>query len=208
MRQPGNVDEGTAQTDWLEVEKRRGISVKTACARLEYGGGVVQLIDTPGHVDFAGEVERSLAALDGAVLVLSAVASIRIDFVAAYWLPLLLLVLSGTLWNVFMVLYFAPKLFKVAWFERAIAEFGQAMGVTATGLLLLRTVDPENKTCAASAFGYKQLFHEPFMGGGIITSLALPLVMVKGGLLFWIISMAGVIFWLLLWFFVLRGRTE
>ena len=46
------------------------------------------------------------------------------------------------------------------------------------------------------------------MGGGIITSLALPLVMVKGGLLFWIISMAGVIFWLLLWFFVLRGRTE
>ena len=127
-----------------------------------------------------------------------------------------------------MVLYFAPKLFKVAWFERAIAEFGQAMGVTATGLLLLRTVDPENKTCAASAFGYKQLFHEPFMGGGIITSLALPLVMAKGrtairearrypagaaapakgGLLFWIISMAGVIFWLLLWFFVLRGRTE
>ena len=73
VRQPGNVDEGTAQTDWLEVEKRRGISVKTACARLEYGGGVVQLIDTPGHVDFAGEVERSLAALDGAVLVLSAV---------------------------------------------------------------------------------------------------------------------------------------
>ena len=54
VRQPGNVDEGTAQTDWLEVEKRRGISVKTACARLEYGGGVVQLIDTPGHVDFAG----------------------------------------------------------------------------------------------------------------------------------------------------------
>lgn len=154
-----------------------------------------------------GQMQRLAgAALD--FLVLSAVASIRIDFVAAYWLPLLLLVLSGTLWNVFMVLYFAPKLFKVAWFERAIAEFGQAMGVTATGLLLLRTVDPENKTCAASAFGYKQLFHEPFMGGGIITSLALPLVMVKGGLLFWIISMAGVIFWLLLWFFVLRGRTE
>ena len=154
-----------------------------------------------------GQMQRLAgAALD--FLVLSAVASIRIDFVAAYWLPLLLLVLSGTLWNVFMVLYFAPKLFKVAWFERAIAEFGQAMGVTATGLLLLRTVDPENKTCAASAFGYKQLFHEPFMGGEIITSLALPLVMVKGGLLFWIISMAGVIFWLLLWFFVLRGRTE
>lgn len=77
VRQPGNVDEGTAQTDWLEVEKRRGISVKTACARLEYGGGVVQLIDTPGHVDFAGEVERSLAALDGAVLVLSAVEGVQ-----------------------------------------------------------------------------------------------------------------------------------
>ncbi len=154
-----------------------------------------------------GQMQRLAgAALD--FLVLSAVASIRLYFVAAYWLPMLLLIVFGTLWNILCVLYLGPKLFKVDWFERSIAEFGQAMGVTATGLLLLRTVDPENKTCAASAFGYKQLFHEPFMGGGIITSLALPLVITQGGLIFWVLSVAAVIFWFLLWFFVLRGRTE
>ncbi len=77
LRQAGDVDSGTTRTDWLAVEKRRGISVKTACARLEMDGCVVQIVDTPGHVDFAGEVERSLAALDGAVLVVSAVEGVQ-----------------------------------------------------------------------------------------------------------------------------------
>lgn len=71
IRKAGSVDQGTAQTDWLEVERRRGISVKTACAEVHFEGNVIQLVDTPGHVDFAAEVARSLQALDGAVLVIS-----------------------------------------------------------------------------------------------------------------------------------------
>lgn len=71
IRRAGSVDQGTAQTDWLEVERRRGISVKTACAEIRFGGDIIQLVDTPGHVDFAAEVARSLQALDGAVLVIS-----------------------------------------------------------------------------------------------------------------------------------------
>ena len=55
------------------------------------------------------------------------------------------------------------------------------MGVTATGLLLLRTVDPDCKTEAASAFASKQLLHEPFMGGGLWTGLAIPLLALWGG---------------------------
>ncbi len=68
LRRAGRVDDGTAQTDWLEVERRRGISVRAASSRLHYGDAVINIIDTPGHVDFAGEVERSLAALDCAIL--------------------------------------------------------------------------------------------------------------------------------------------
>lgn len=151
-----------------------------------------------------GQVQRIAgASLD--FLVLSAVATIQLGFVAAHWLPLLILAAGGTLWNLFALLYLAPRLFKVDWFERAIAEFGQMMGVTATGLLLLRTADPENKSCAQTAFGSKQLFHEPIMGGGIWTSMALPLVMNLGGWpVFWI-SVAAIVVWCVVWALFLRS---
>lgn len=71
IRSAGSVDQGTAQTDWMDVERRRGISVKNACAEVPYKDSVIQIVDTPGHVDFAAEVARSLQALDGAVLVIS-----------------------------------------------------------------------------------------------------------------------------------------
>ena len=71
IRQAGSVDQGTAHTDSLPVEQRRGISVRSACVRLCWRDCEIQLIDTPGHVDFSAEIERALWALDGAVLVVS-----------------------------------------------------------------------------------------------------------------------------------------
>ncbi len=77
IRSAGSVDAGTAATDSLSIEKQRGISVRTAAASTEWKGITINLIDTPGHVDFAGEVERALTALDYAVVVVSAVEGVR-----------------------------------------------------------------------------------------------------------------------------------
>ncbi len=71
IRQTGSVDRGTAHTDRLDVERRRGISVQAACAPLQWNGARINLIDTPGHADFAAEIERSMWALDAAVLLVS-----------------------------------------------------------------------------------------------------------------------------------------
>lgn len=72
IRVSGAVDSGTAHTDRMEIERRRGISVRATCVPLDWKDTTIALIDTPGHADFAAEVERSIWALDGAVLVLSA----------------------------------------------------------------------------------------------------------------------------------------
>lgn len=139
-------------------------------------------------------------------LVVSAIAMINLSLITAKIIPLLLVVLVGILWNVFCVMFLAKRLLPDAWFERAIAEMGQSMGVTATGLLLLRVVDPEQETPAYSAFGYKQLLHEPFMGGGIWTSVAMPLCVMSGSWLVLFISLGAIAVWLLVWFLLFRSQ--
>jgi len=138
------------------------------------GGILLQIVMV--RLRLAPLIERPLieriagAALD--VTIVTALASLSLTAIGSNFAPFAVLSIAGIVWNLFVFLYFAPRILPTYWFERGIGDMGQAMGVTATGILLIRMVDPENKSGAFESFAYKQLFFEPIVGGGLFTAAA------------------------------------
>ena len=98
VKKLGRVDQGTAHTDRMDVEKQRGISVQSCPVVFEYEKNQYYLIDTPGHLDFTSQVETALQVIDGAVIIISAVDGIRphtqiiMDQVKKYQIPTVLFI--------------------------------------------------------------------------------------------------------------------
>ena len=140
---------------------------------------------------------KNIAGLALDVVVVTALASISLKGLSSNWVAFVILSVVGILWNVFVFLVLAPRLIPNRWFERGLGDFGQSMGVTATGILLIRMVDPKNQSGAFESFAYKQLLFEPIVGGGLFTAAAPALIvqwgpwsvltLTAGLLLFWLV---------------------
>ncbi|MBM7097179.1 sodium:glutamate symporter [Bacillus sp. H-16] len=131
------------------------------------------------------------------VLIVSALATVSLTVIGDNLAAFVTLAVAGVVWNVFAFVVLAPKMIPQYWFERGIGDFGQATGITATGLLLMKVADPDNKTPALEGFGYKQIMFEPFVGGGLFTAASLPLIFQFGPVAVLIFATIVTIGWLL-----------
>ena len=143
------------------------------------------LLERTGNSHWASApIQNEIGTLSADLLITSATACLNLALLVADWLPLTVLALAGLTWNLGVTLLLAPRLLPADWFERAVLEFGQATGVAASGLLLLRMADPDDHSQALPAFSLKQLLLQPFLAGGVVTVVA-PLAVVGWGLPTW-----------------------
>jgi ESS family glutamate:Na+ symporter len=140
-------------------------------------------------------VQNRLATVSADLLIAAATACLDLSLLAHDWKSLTALAVAGLAWNLGVVLLLGPRILPSAWFERGILEFGQATGVAASGLLLLRMADPLDRSEALQPFSIKQLLLQPFVAGGVITVVA-PLAVSSWGLPAWTaLCLALVLVW-------------
>ena len=163
---------------WLETVSwgKNGLELVSAVPLFPMaliGGIIVQVMATKLNIDHL--IDRRMQERIGGVaidlVIVTAIAGIDLTILGNNLEVFIVLSLVGIIWNIFAFVVIAPRIIPVHWFERGIGDMGQSMGVTATGILLIRMVDPDNQTAAFESFAYKQLFFEPIVGGGLLPLL-------------------------------------
>ncbi len=114
------------------------------------------------------------------LLIIVAIASLSIKTLIAYWELIVIMVIAGVGWNLLAFFFIAPRLYKSDAWVRGVGDFAHSTGATTTGLMLMKMVDPNDRTGVRSSFTMKQSFYEPIVGGGFLTALALPLMHTVG----------------------------
>ncbi|MEO1006518.1 MAG: sodium/glutamate symporter [Cyanobacteria bacterium J06638_38] len=163
------------------------------------GGIIIQVIMNRLELDvlIIRRLQERIAGVALDLLVVTALASINLAVLGANIGVFLTLAIVGITWNVLAFMYLAPRILPLYWFERGIGDMGQSMGVTATGILLIRMVDSQNRTGAFESFAYKQLFFEPIVGGGLFTATAPALIDRFGSVAILFLTAGLLVFWLI-----------
>ncbi len=171
-----------------------------------FGGIIAHNIWKALKLPISRPLVELISSFSLSLLITTAIGTMSLNFIRTHPGIFLLLAISGIIWILFGFIIFAPRFFKYNWFQNGIVNMGQSMGMTATGLLFLHMVDPEDKTSSMESFGYKQLLFEPFVGGGIITALSMPLILVWGLLPFTIVCGSICLVWLGLGLFFFKKK--
>lgn len=171
-----------------------------------FGGMIVQLLCTRLKLTVSREIINLISSFALGVLIMTAVGTMSLDFVNQDGIVFLILYITGVAWILFSFVFLAKRMFGDHWFENAIISMGQSMGMTATGLLFAEMVDKDNSTGAVESFGYKQVLFEPFMGGGIVTALSMPIIFAFGLPVFTVACSILAVFWLLMGLLYFKNR--
>ena len=162
------------------------------------GGIIIQVLINRLNLNYLinRQLQENIAGIAIDFLIASALAALDLTVLGANIGVFLSLAVAGIIWNIVAFVYIAPRIIPVNWFAKGLGDMGQSMGVTATGILLIRMVDPDNKTAAFESFAYKQLFFAPIVGGGLFTAAAPVLLVQFGSLSVLLLTTGLLIFWL------------
>lgn len=174
------------------------------------GGIIVQLLlDRLGRTYLIDrKLINNIGGVSLDVTIVAALASISLKVIGSNFGAFLVISVAGIAWNLISFVYLAPRIIPTYWFERGIGDMGQSMGVTATGLLLMRMVDPFNRSGAFESFAYKQLFFEPIVGGGLFTAAAPLLIANFGPVSVLLLTSILLVFWLVFGFWNYHQLTK